>query len=119
MDGGNYSPVDYLRKYLLKNLREIIEDQESEDDIKVVIEKDRKRRGKMRRLAWYWLARARFYSFSPIFRDKDRERRKRDSGWGFIGSFTEDYLEYLEWLEWKKVKTFNEELVKTGMNWSG
>ena len=85
----------------MKNLREIIKDEEFEESEEIGVKEKKRRKC---RLAWYWLARARFYTFSPIFRGKVERRTKvGDSGWGFVGSFGEEDVEYLKWLESKGI----------------
>lgn len=104
-DGAGYSPNDYIKKYLVKNLREITEEDSSDSDGSNKIgEKDKKRRRK-HKLAWYWLVRARFFTVSPVFREQESYRGRVESGWGFVGVFEKDDIEYLKWLEGKLQNT--------------
>jgi len=86
-DGASISPSDYVKKYLVKNLEEIVEYEEQSNDSPV------KKKPPNPKLAWYWLMRARFYSVSPVFRMKD-ERKGPSEELRFVGSFKRDEVYY-------------------------
>ena len=103
-DGASISPADYVKKYLVKNLNEIVEynkeesndDGETKDDDGYDKEtkdgnKDEKRKELNPKLAWYWLCRTRFYSVSPKFRMKSPEKPKRNLE--FVFCTTKDELD--------------------------
>lgn len=85
-DGASVSPPDYVKKYLVKNLEEILE-YEEQSNAPVV----GKKKPPDPKLAWYWLMRARFHSVSPEFRMKVEKRSSDDLR--FVGSFRRDDLE--------------------------
>lgn len=85
-DGASPSPSDYIKKYLVKNLSEIIEDEKRNDEFGDIKENKRNKH----KLAWYWLMRQRFYSVSPKFRMP--RQMKSSAGWEFIGSWYKDKL---------------------------
>ena len=62
-DGGTESVSDYLKKYLIKNLKFASEVAEGRGVSK---EKEKK----LLTLAWYWLVRVHFYTLSPKLRRK-------------------------------------------------
>ena len=91
-DGASISPSDYIKKYLVKNLEEILEyEEQSNDDGTPITEKKKPPDPK---LAWYWLMRVRFHSVSPEFRMKIE---KESNGiLRFVGSFKRgDICDYL------------------------
>ena len=103
-DGASISPADYVKKYLVKNLNEIVEynKEESNDDGETKDDnghdkeikdsnKDEKRKELNPKLAWYWLCRTRFYSVSPKFRMKSPEKPKRNLE--FVFCTTKDELD--------------------------
>jgi hypothetical protein len=103
-DGGSPSPVDYVKKYLVKNLFEIVSGgggrSDLSDDSKPPPNDKTDCRRKVRwkkkhKLAWYWLVRARFFSVSPVFRLKV-EKRSGGRHLEFVGSFTYDEVLELE-----------------------
>ena len=100
-DGASISPSDYIKKYLIKNLNEIMEydksskDSESKSDDGLDKDtkdndKDEKKRELNPKLAWYWLCRTRFYSVSPKFRMKSDKKPKRSLK--FVFCTTKDEL---------------------------
>jgi len=116
-DGSSPSPVDYVRKYLVKNLFEIVNDSgfvdrsDLSDDVpskpppSVMLDPDEQdkdqtdyrwkiRWRKKHKLAWYWLVRARFFSVSPAFRLKIKKAQEQHLE--FIGSFKYDQALELE-----------------------
>jgi hypothetical protein len=103
-DGASISPADYVKKYLVKNLNEIMEysrgesneDGETKDDGGHDKEtkdsnKDEKRKERNPKLAWYWLCRTRFCSVSPKSRMKSDEKPKRNLE--FVFCTTKDELD--------------------------
>ncbi|GEM_PF-1973511 len=77
----NITVEDYLKKYMIKNVFDIIEDPE-EDDINKII-----------KIAWYWLLRIPFFTCSPSLRPQ--KEKPPPAGWTFIGSFTEDQIHHI------------------------
>ncbi len=75
-DGGDATLPDYLKKYLVKNLK-VLKSGFADDDVK---------------LAWYWLLRIPFYTVSPSLRD--RREKPPPVGLKFIGSYHASWLEY-------------------------
>ena len=76
-DGGDVAVPDYLKKYLVKNLK-VLKSGFAEDDVN---------------LAWYWLMRIPFYTVSPSLRVR-RERKKPPPFLRFIGSYHASWHEY-------------------------
>lgn len=77
----NITVEDYLKKYMIKNVFDIIEDPE-EDDINKII-----------KIAWYWLLRIPFFTCSPSLRPK--REKPPPAGWQFLGSYTEDQITHI------------------------
>ena len=71
-DGANVTVGDYLKKYLVKNLKSALEGEEDEKDPT---------------LAWYWLVRVPFYTLSPNLRKP--QEKPPPSGLVFLGSYSE------------------------------
>jgi hypothetical protein len=72
------SPSDYIKKYLIKNLNEILKGSKGDGSKSGVLDR--------LKLAWYWLTRCRFYMVSPKFRLKSEP--KEPLNWRFVGVMT-------------------------------
>lgn len=77
-DGAGITVNDYLRKYMIKNISKI--EDENNDDIT---------------LAWYWITRCRFFTCSPSLRPPPRRGGRRRE-WKFVGAYNKNDLERLE-----------------------
>ena len=80
-DGGNVAVPDYLKKYLVKNLK-ALKTGFPDDDVKECV-----------KLAWYWLLRIPFFTVSPSLR-VPREKKPPPVGLTFIGSYHASWFEY-------------------------
>jgi len=80
-DGGTKALPDYLKKYLVKNLR-LLRTGFPDDDVKEGV-----------KLAWYWLLRIPFFTVSPSLR-VPREKPP-PLGLKFIGSYHASWCELL------------------------
>ena len=76
-DGGDVAVSDYLKKYLVKNLK-VLKSGFADDDV---------------RLAWYWLLRIPFYTVSPSLRVP--RKKSPPVGLKFIGSYHASACEIL------------------------
>jgi DNA-binding transcriptional ArsR family regulator len=116
-DGASPSPVDYVKKYLVKNLFEIVNGEDFvdrsdlSDDVPskpppITLDSNERDEGKTdyrrkirwkkkHKLAWYWLVRARFFSVSPMFRLKVKKKTRKQR-LEFVGSFKYDQALQLE-----------------------
>jgi hypothetical protein len=116
-DGASISPADYVKKYLVKNLFEIVNGEDFvdrsdlSDDVPskpppITLDSNERDEGKTdyrrkirwkkkHKLAWYWLVRARFFSVSPMFRLKVKKKTRKQR-LEFVGSFKYDQALQLE-----------------------
>ena len=78
-DGGSVTVSDYIRKYMVKNVYNAIDQTKDVDKLADAL------------LAWYWLTRSRFFTCSPILRSKTP--KPPPAGWKFIGAFTWDQID--------------------------